>query len=182
MASGNLLYDSGSSNQCSELEGKGGVGGREVQEGRDICIPVADSCWCMAETSTILKSNYPPIKNINFKKDKFHVEHILSQFFFFKKGLSIELVKSTWKKNNLWLTSCFPVIPVPMRGSAEFAWTSAFFCHNWEGRGAKPWSIPYWESQFLGRLIRSLGVPKERGVWNSQRGRKDKLFFFLHIP
>ena len=40
----------------------------------------------------------------------------------------------------------------------------------------------YWESQFLGRLIRSLGVPKERGVWNSQGGRKDKLFFFLHIP
>ena len=34
-----------------------------------------------------------------------------------------------------------------------------------------------WESHFLGRLIRSLGVPKERGVWNSQGGRKDKLFF-----
>ena len=27
----------------------------------------------------------------------------------------------------------------------------------------------------LGRLIRSPGVPKERGVWNSQGGRKDKL-------
>ena len=39
-----------------------------------------------------------------------------------------------------------------------------------------------WESQFLGRLIRSPGVPKERGVWNSQGGRKDKLFFFLYIP
>ena len=37
------------------------------------------------------------------------------------------------------------------------------------------------ESHFLGRLIRSLGVPKERGVWNSQGGRKDKLFF-LYIP
>jgi len=37
-------------------------------------------------------------------------------------------------------------------------------------------------SQFLGRLIGSLGVPKERGVWNSQGGRKDKLFFLLHIP
>ena len=37
-----------------------------------------------------------------------------------------------------------------------------------------------WESHFLGRLIRSLGVPKERGVWNSQGGRKDKLFFPLH--
>ena len=34
-----------------------------------------------------------------------------------------------------------------------------------------------WESQFLGRLIRSLGVPKERRVWNSQGGRKDKPFF-----
>ena len=44
MASGNLPYDSGISNQCSELEGKGWVGGTEVQEGRDICIPVADSC------------------------------------------------------------------------------------------------------------------------------------------
>ena len=40
-----------------------------------------------------------------------------------------------------------------------------------------PWD---WESHFLGRLIRSLGVPKERGVWNSQGGRKDKLFFPLH--
>ena len=43
------------------------------------------------------------------------------------------------------------------------------------------------ESQFLGRLIKSPGVPKERGVWNSQGG-KDKLcvcvclFFFLYIP
>ena len=32
------------------------------------------------------------------------------------------------------------------------------------------------KSHFLGRLIRSLGVPKERGVWNSQGGRTDKLF------
>ena len=28
-------------------------GGREVGEGWDICILVADSCWCMAETNTI---------------------------------------------------------------------------------------------------------------------------------
>ena len=37
-----------------------------------------------------------------------------------------------------------------------------------------------WEGHFLGRLIRSLGVPKGRGVWNSQGRRKDKLFFPLH--
>ena len=44
--------------------------------------------------------------------------------------------------------------------------------------------IWYWENHFLGRLLRSPGVPKERGVWNSQGGRKDKLFFpstFLRI-
>ena len=29
-------------------------GGRDVQEGVDICIPMADSCCCSAETNTIL--------------------------------------------------------------------------------------------------------------------------------
>ena len=43
------------------------------------------------------------------------------------------------------------------------------------------WLQSPWESHFVGRLIRSLGVPKERGVWNSQGERKDK-FFFLYIP
>ena len=38
--------------------------GREVQGGGDICIPMADSCWCMAETHRILQSNYSPIKKI----------------------------------------------------------------------------------------------------------------------
>ena len=27
--------------------------GREVQEGEDICAPMTDSCWHMAETITI---------------------------------------------------------------------------------------------------------------------------------
>ena len=48
------------------------------------------------------------------------------------------------------------------------------------------------ETQFLGRLIRSLGSPRRRkgpgvleeeiGVWNSQRGGKDKHLFSLYIP
>ena len=29
-------------------------GGREGQEGGLICIPMADSCWCMAVSNTIL--------------------------------------------------------------------------------------------------------------------------------
>ena len=28
--------------------------GKEVLEGGDVCTPMADSCWCMAESSTIL--------------------------------------------------------------------------------------------------------------------------------
>ena len=36
-----------------------------------------------------------------------------------------------------------------------------------------------WESQILGRLIRSPGVPRERGIWNSQGGGKENFFFFF---
>ena len=41
---------------CDNLKGWDGLrGGTEVQEGGDICIIlVADSCWCIAETNTIL--------------------------------------------------------------------------------------------------------------------------------
>ena len=40
---------------CDNLEGWDGVGGgREVQEGGDICILKADSCCCMAGANTIL--------------------------------------------------------------------------------------------------------------------------------
>ena len=31
-----------------------GGDGREVQHGGDLCIPMAGSCWYMAETNTIL--------------------------------------------------------------------------------------------------------------------------------
>ena len=54
-----LLYNTGSSNPvlCDNLEGWDEVGGRrEVQAGGDICMPVADSCWCMAETNTNWKA------------------------------------------------------------------------------------------------------------------------------
>ena len=37
---------------------------REVQEQEDICILMAGSCCCLAETNKIPYSNYPSIKNI----------------------------------------------------------------------------------------------------------------------
>ena len=40
---------------CDNLDGWDGMGGaRDVQEAGDMCIPMVDSCWCMAETHTIL--------------------------------------------------------------------------------------------------------------------------------
>ena len=53
-------------------------------------------------------------------------------------------------------------VPASRLGKANFS------CSDYPG---------YWESQFLGRLIRSSGVPKERGVWNSQGGGKEKHIF-----
>ena len=38
--------------------------GEGVQEGGDICTHIADPLRCIAETNTILLSNYAPIKII----------------------------------------------------------------------------------------------------------------------
>ena len=57
LASGNLLYDMRNSKPvlCDNLEERDGVrGGREVQEWGGICVPIADSHWCMAEIKIIL--------------------------------------------------------------------------------------------------------------------------------
>ena len=61
-ASGSLMCDAGNTEPvfCENTEGWDGEGGKEgVQGGEDMCIPRADSCWCMAKTTTILLSNYP---------------------------------------------------------------------------------------------------------------------------
>ena len=39
------------------------VAGRKVQGGGDICIHMADSLCCIAETNTTLNSSYTPIQN-----------------------------------------------------------------------------------------------------------------------
>ena len=42
---------------CINLEGRDGAGdGREVQEGGDICIPMADSCCSLTETTKFCKA------------------------------------------------------------------------------------------------------------------------------
>ena len=54
---------------CDNSAGWDGVGGRkEVQEGADMCIPMAASCCSMAETNTTRQNNCPPIKNIVQKR------------------------------------------------------------------------------------------------------------------
>ena len=53
-----LPYNTGSSAQCSAMTWRGAmeVGGREVQEKRDICMHIVDSLCCTAETYTMLHS------------------------------------------------------------------------------------------------------------------------------
>ena len=44
---------------CDDLDGWDGVGDeREVQEGEDICIHIADSLHCTAETNNTVKQLY----------------------------------------------------------------------------------------------------------------------------
>ena len=45
--------------------GDGVGGGKEVQEGGDMCTPMDDSCWCMAETNKYCKAIILQLK-INF--------------------------------------------------------------------------------------------------------------------
>ena len=54
---------------CINLEGWDGEGGgREVQEGGDICTPVADSCWGLTENTKFYKEIILQLKSIIFKK------------------------------------------------------------------------------------------------------------------
>ena len=66
---------------CDPLKRWDAGSGREVQEGGDICIHVADSLCCTAETSVTLWGCYNPIKifkklkklvksNVNYAGDK----------------------------------------------------------------------------------------------------------------
>jgi len=57
------IYCMAQETQTINLEGWDGEGGGTgVQNGEDMCIPMADSCWGLTESNKILESNYPSIK------------------------------------------------------------------------------------------------------------------------
>ena len=61
IASPGSMHETG----CSGLVPWDDSEGREVEEGfrmGNTCTPMADSCQCMAKTTTILYNNWPPIK------------------------------------------------------------------------------------------------------------------------
>ena len=59
IACGELLYSPGSSAQGSVMTYRSGVGfGQEDQEGKNICIHIADPLCCTAESNTTLQGNY----------------------------------------------------------------------------------------------------------------------------
>ena len=47
----------------------------------DICIPVADSCWCMTETNITVQNNYPPLKNFFKFPHFFTTDNILNSLY-----------------------------------------------------------------------------------------------------
>lgn len=61
MAGEKLLYNRGRPAWQSVMVVGFGEG-REAPEGRDICIIMAGSYYCMAETNTALQIIFPPIK------------------------------------------------------------------------------------------------------------------------
>ena len=72
ISSPDLMHETGFSGlvHWDDPEGWDGEGGgRGVQDG-DTCTPMADSCQCMAKTTTILQSNWPPIKMNKLLKNK----------------------------------------------------------------------------------------------------------------
>ena len=56
----------------------GDLNGKKIQKRGDICICIADSLCCTAETNTALLSNYTPIK-INLKKRNMCIHNIIVQ-------------------------------------------------------------------------------------------------------
>ena len=83
-----------------------------VPKGADTCIPMADSCWYMAETITTLKSNYPPIKNNNKVKKFLWFTTCLNngvvhkkEFYFLNVFLFASFLNVLWtSNNNVWDT------------------------------------------------------------------------------
>ena len=76
---------------CYSLQGWQRVGGgEEVQEGGDICIPMANSCWCVAENKPNCKAIMHQLKiNKFFKKEIKWLININAQPFqlFFKEQI-----------------------------------------------------------------------------------------------
>ena len=112
IASGKLLYHTGSSAWCSVTIERGGIGwrggGREVWEEGDLCIFMADSYCCMEETKTTVQSNYPPIKHKLKNTNKAKKQTKKQQFSILaSKGNQLQLIHlGSYKNADAWIQLC----------------------------------------------------------------------------
>ena len=60
--------------------------GKEIQEGGDVCVPMADSCWCMAEITQYCKSILQ--LKIKFKKEQYTLSEVV---FLLRKAEGVRL-------------------------------------------------------------------------------------------
>ena len=92
---------------------------REVQKGGGICIHIADSLHCTAETNNIVKKLYPIKKGV---KSIPHFIYVLTVYFKSSSRVSLQNISQTihssdrillmdfhltWRKQNLKSIQCF---------------------------------------------------------------------------
>ena len=100
---------------------EGGWREEEGQDGGDVCIPMVDSYWCMAETNTILQNNCPSIKNKFLKMETTReMWSLLSLRVCMPSGLS-----HVWLFATLWTVTC--QAPLSMGFSRQEYWSGLPF-------------------------------------------------------
>ena len=166
IASGKLLYHTGSSAWCSVTIERGGIGwregGREVWEEGDLCIFMADSYCCMEETNTTVQSNYPPIKNKwkNTNKAKKNKQKNSSSPFWPQKVISYS--SSTWGAIKMQMpgfscvlahrpnVSTSSQLHVPQHHVCRLKWWEYFYHADSEGQGSlaccSSWGHKEWDT------------------------------------
>ena len=101
IASGKLLYNTGSSAQCSVMTQRDGVVGWKAQEGEHICIHITDTHWSTEETNTTLHTNYTQIIFKNEQTSGVGVEDRMG-LLLFREGALQKCSTSLHLSGNMW--------------------------------------------------------------------------------
>ena len=122
-------------------------GGREVKEEGDICIYVADSLHCMAETNTTLESNYTPISKSKMQRTKKIKSGKSSVTYLIKQKGSKAWLTPTQSKCLQWLwkwllSAVLLSVGAPQSAVAMLGSTCFYFRQSWAAKTPHSPHIP----------------------------------------